>query len=1100
MGNFASHFQRQNKKNADSFESASRGAFELTAEDLTALMNERGSEATIQLETTCGGIEGLAKILKTDKDKGLSVASDPDNIELRASCFGRNSLPQRKPKHFLTFCWDALQDALLVILLLCAVLSFGLSFYHPPQVESIRPLYPADEETNLEWIEGVAIFVAVLIVVLVTGVNDWQKDRQFRDLQKKLEGEKKVSVVRDGQMQELLKDDILVGDVYAIKYGDLIQADGFLIQGNDLTIDESSVTGESDHVKKNAKNRALLSGTTVMEGSGTMIVTAVGLRSQTGKVFALLSESKVQEKSKSDENKGDEKKKTKKMKSVLQGKLARLARVIAIVGLCAAILTFIALIIRFCVLTYVIQKQPWNNNHIRYIIDSFVQGITVIVVAVPEGLPLAVALALAFAVKRMLSDNNLVRHLNACETMGNATTICSDKTGTLTTNRMTVTQCYLAGKHYKVIDNAANEVSEDLVDILCESISTNSNYSSIQQIERPGDLPQQLGNKTECALLGLVTTLGRNYETYREKYPDKDAFKVFTFNSKRKTMTTVLRKPNQGYCVYTKGASEVVLERCRDVSANGTSGPQVLNENRRNVLIKSVIESMACAGLRTICVAYKLVPSDEGDSPSYNWEDELVVGKDLTLLCIAGIQDPVRPEVPPAIRQCQRAGVTVRMVTGDNINTARSIATQCGILNPKEDFLALESKSFNEIINDEYGGFSQTKFDSVWPRLRVLARSSPNDKFVLVNGIISSKISANREVVAVTGDGTNDAPALKSADVGFAMGIQGTDIAKQACDIILLDDNFTSIVKALMWGRNVYDNVAKFLQFQLTANVAAGFLSVISAAAISRVPLTAVQMLWVNLVMDTLASVALASERPTIELLDRKPYGRTKFIISTTMFRNIIGHALYQLIVLFILMFEGHKLIDVDSTIDRLTNDPSFKQPTAHFTLVFNAFVLMTLFNEINARKLHCENNVFKGIFNNFIFVGVWLGCFSLQVLIVFVGGIPLSAVRLDAVGWGYSLMFGVGSLLFHQLLNLVPPSMFSGPAKLLSQIIKRKRRRTTTTSHTGIIDLPLDNLDESEDEDDDYEDPLAGQWMRGIRRLRTYVDTIDVFKDSTIY
>jgi Ca2+ transporting ATPase len=286
-------------------------------------------------------------------------------------------------------------------------------------------------------------------------------------------------------------------------------------------------------------------------------------------------------------------------------------------------------------------------------------------------------------------------------------------------------------------------------------------------------------------------------------------------------------------------------------------------------------------------------------------EDEEEIIKDLTFLCIVGIEDPVRTEVPDAIRKCQTSGVVVRMVTGDNINTATSIAMKCGIIKPGDDFLILESKDFNKRIKDEHGEVKQELFDQVWPRLRVLARSSPQDKYVLVNGIVESTLNPNREVVAVTGDGTNDGPALKRADVGFAMGIQGTDVAKEASDIILTDDNFSSIVKAMMWGRNVYDSIAKFLQFQLTANCAAGVFSIVCAAVIQAVPLKAVQILWLNMCMDTLASLALATEPPTEELLKRKPYGRNKSIISISMIKNIIGHSIYQLVVLFFLVFRS---------------------------------------------------------------------------------------------------------------------------------------------------------------------------------------------------
>ena len=352
-------------------------------------------------------------------------------------------------------------------------------------------------------------------------------------------------------------------------------------------------------------------------------------------------------------------------------------------------------------------------------------------------------------------------------------------------------------------------------------------------------MPKQIGNKTECALLGLVTELGSSYDEIRLRFPSDKHVKVFTFNSARKMMSTVVKHGN-GYRLFSKGASEIVLNKC-SYYLNANAKPIILAQNDIDDIIRTVVEPMALDGLRTICVAYRDFMPESSRTNDINttfysqvpdWDNESEILKEFTCLCLVGIEDPVRPEVPDAIRKCQTSGVVVRMITGDNINTATSIALKCGIINPSENFLILESKEFNKRIRDSNGELSQDLLDKVWPNLRVLARSSPQDKYILVNGIVESKISSNREVVAVTGDGTNDGPALKRADVGFAMGIQGTDVAKEASDIILTDDNFSSIVKAVMWGRNVYDAIAKFLQYQLTVNLVACVFSVTCASAV----------------------------------------------------------------------------------------------------------------------------------------------------------------------------------------------------------------------------------------------------------------------------
>uniref|UniRef100_A0A183SGQ5 Calcium-transporting ATPase n=1 Tax=Schistocephalus solidus TaxID=70667 RepID=A0A183SGQ5_SCHSO len=504
-------------------------------------------------------------------------------------------------------------------------------------------------------------------------------------------------------------------------------------------------------------------------------------------------------------------------------------------------------------------------------------------------------------------------------------------------------------------------------------------------------LPTQLGNKTECALLGFVQTLGGSYEDIRQRWPEESMLKVFTFNSVRKSMSTAIRNldPNKrGITVFTKGASEMVLKKCSFI-LDGNGQPKPFSQADQENLISTVIEPMASDGLRTIGLAYKNYiapgfPKDtndfelpDGKLPDLDDEDQLICN--LTCLGIVGIEDPVRPEVPAAIRKCQRSGITVRMVTGDNLNTARSIALKCGIIHEGDNYTILEGKTFNQLVRDpNTGKVKQELIDKVWPSLRVLARSSPQDKYTLVSGIIDSHVTRGREVVAVTGDGTNDGPALKKADVGFAMGIAGTDVAKEASDIILTDDNFTSIVKAVMWGRNVYDSIAKFLQFQLTVNCVAVIVAFIGACFITDSPLKAVQMLWVNLIMDTLASLALATEIPSEELLERAPYGRTKPIIGRPMIKVILGQSLYQLAVVFYLIWGGEVLLDVDS--GRGLSARGIKKPTEHFTVIFNTFVLMTLFNELNARKIHGQRNVFSGLHRNMLFVVIWITTFVLQV------------------------------------------------------------------------------------------------------------------------
>uniref|UniRef100_A0A8C4VHF0 Calcium-transporting ATPase n=1 Tax=Gopherus evgoodei TaxID=1825980 RepID=A0A8C4VHF0_9SAUR len=1049
-------------------EGSHEGDFGCSLVDLRTLMELRSGEAVARINDTYGGVQNICKRLKTSPVEGLS--GNPADLEKRRQVFGQNFIPPKKAKTFLQLVWEALQD---------------VTTDHPGNCSHNLP---GPGEAQAGWIEGAAILFSVII------------EKQFRGLQSRIEQEQKFTVMPQGAVIQIPVAEIVVGDIAQIKYGDLLPSDGILIQGNDLKIDESSLTGESDHLTVNICSPWLMFslplgasfpwlGTHVMEGSGRMLVTAVGINSQTGIIFTLLGAGE-----------GEEEKKVKKGKEIsektpfrecvcrclLRGSGASLQVPLAShlsppLGLIMSAITVIILVLYFVIDTFAVQRRPWLAEctpiYIQYFVKFFIIGVTVLVVAVPEGLPLAVTISLAYSVKKMMKDNNLVRHLDACETMGNATAICSDKTGTLTMNRMTVVQAYVGDTHYRQIPDP-EAILPKVLDLIVNSVAINSAYTSkILPPEKEGGLPRQVGNKTECSLLGFVLDLKQDYQAVRNEVPEEKLYKVYTFNSVRKSMSTVLKNSDGSFRMYSKGASEIILRKCTKIlDKNGDL--RVFKVKDRDEMVKKVIEPMACQGLRTICLAFRDFPADAEP----NWDSENEIMSDLACITVVGIEDPVRPEVPEAILKCQRAGITVRMVTGDNINTARAIATKCGILLPGEDFLCLEGKEFNRLIRNEKGEVEQEQLDKVWPKLRVLARSSPTDKHTLVKGIIDSTVGERRQVVAVTGDGTNDGPALKKADVGFAMGIAGTDVAKEASDIILTDDNFTSIVKAVMWGRNVYDSISKFLQFQLTVNVVAVIVAFTGACITQDSPLKAVQMLWVNLIMDTFASLALATEPPSESLLLRRPYGRNKPLISRTMMKNILGHAVYQLTIIFTLLFAGERFFDIDSG----RNAPLHSPPSEHYTIVFNTFVMMQLFNEINARKIHGERNVFDAIFRNPIFCTVVLGTFAAQILIVEFGGKPFSSSGLTLSQWLWCIFIGVGELLWGQLICSVPTSHL--------KFLKEAGHGTTKE------DIPEEDLPEDMDEIDHAEMELRrGQilWFRGLNRIQTQIKVVNAFRSS---
>lgn len=766
--------------------------------------------------------------------------------------------------------------------------------------------------------------------------------------------------------------DVQVGDVLHLEPGDIVSADGILIQGHNLKCDESAATGESDAVRKlpwdtcyrmaygmkkdkeeeeekfltipvasttppskpptpqALNNRSLpdpfiISGSKVLEGMATYLVTGVGVNSYHGRTMMAL--------------------RTEDDMTPLQKKLNELAGMIAKLGFAAAILMLIALLIRYFVAFR--NGVPTEPTQIASdVMSILILVVTVIVMAVPEGLPLAVTLgkqninytrpqrkwhtqrihafieALAYATQRMLKDNNLVRVLASCETMGNATTVCSDKTGTLTENKMTVV-CGMLGTDFRFtrddLPDIPQKVPKSVLDLLNQSVAINS--SAFEGADDNGQ-PVLVGNKTETALLSFSRDMGsEHFESLRRRY---SVAQLYPFSSERKAMATVVRMGEQStyYRAHIKGASEIVVGLCSEVvTMGGCETRKMTYEDRRYV--ESVIEEYASRSLRTIAIAYRdlerwpLLNQAGGDDVPY---ETLVQDKNLKLVAIVGIEDPLRAGVKDAVRACQQAGVFVRMVTGDNVMTAKSIAKQCGIYTPGG--VVMEGPVFRRLPPSE--------MDALIPRLQVLARSSPEDKRILVE-----RLNQLGETVAVTGDGTNDGPALKLADVGFSMGMAGTEVAKEASSIILMDDNFASIVKAILWGRCVNDSVRKFLEFQLTVNVTAVVLTFISGVASSKQKsvLTAVQLLWVNLIMDTFAALALATDPPTEELLERAPEPKSTPLITLKMWKMIIGQSMFQIIVTFVLLYG--KVLDYDPG------------DTVLQTIVFNTFVFCQIFNEI---------------------------------------------------------------------------------------------------------------------------------------------------------
>ncbi|CAI0464611.1 unnamed protein product [Linum tenue] len=668
----------------------------------------------------------------------------------------------------------------------------------------------------------------------------------------------------------------------------------------------------------------------------------------------------------------------------LQVKLNGVATVIGKIGLFFAVVTFSVLVQGL--FTRKLEEGTqwiWSGDEAVEMLEFFAIAVTIVVVAVPEGLPLAVTLSLAFAMKKMMNDKALVRHLAACETMGSATTICSDKTGTLTTNHMTVVKTCICGEIKEVSgsEKFGSSIPESVRKILLESIFNNTGGDVVVNEAQKVEI---LGTPTETALLELGLLLGGDFEEERVK---SKIVKVEPFNSTKKRMGVVLELPEGGFRAHCKGASEIALAACdKFLNSNGDVVPL---DEASTTHLQDTIEKFASEALRTLCLAYSDIGSEFSESGDIPFQG-------YTCIAIVGIKDPVRPGVKESVAVCRSAGIVVRMVTGDNLTTAKAIARECGILT--DDGLAIEGPEFREK--------SDAELQQLIPNLQVMARSSPMDKHTLVKQLRTTF----QEVVAVTGDGTNDAPALHEADIGLAMGIAGTEVAKESADVIILDDNFSTIVTVGKWGRSVYVNIQKFVQFQLTVNVVALVVNFTSACLTGNAPLTAVQLLWVNMIMDTLGALALATEPPTDDLMKRAPVGRKGNFISNVMWRNITGQSLYQFVVIWYLQTQGKEAFRLDGPDSDLILN----------TLIFNSFVFCQVFNEISSREME-KVNVFDGILKNYVFVAV-LSCTAIfQIIIIEFLGTFASTTPLTWQQWFVSIAFGFLGMPIAAILKMVP-------------------------------------------------------------------------------
>ena len=868
--------------------------------------------------------------MNTMKENYYHVGLTDEEVRKSRAEHGVNLMtPPKRPSMWKLYL-EKFQDPVVKVLLVAAFFSLVISI-----VEN-------------EYAETIGIIAAILLATGIGFFFEYDANKKF-DLLNQVNEETKVKVIRNGHVQEIPRKDVVVGDIVVLETGEEVPADGQLFEAISLQINESNLTGEPvvskttveadfDEDATYASNR-VLRGTTVVDGHGSMCVDAVGDATEIGKVARQSTEQTTEP-------------------TPLNIQLTRLANLIGKIGFTAAGLAFAIFFIKDVLLYYDFSSFHTFNDWLpalKQTLQYFMMAVTLIVVAVPEGLPMSVTLSLALNMRRMLSTNNLVRKMHACETMGAITTICTDKTGTLTQNLMQVHE-----PNFYALKNHGDLGEDDISHLVAEGISANS--TAFLEETAPGEKPKGVGNPTEVALLLWLNKQGQDYLPLRENAPVLDQL---TFSTERKYMATLVQSPLLGKKVlYVKGAPEIVLGKCRDVVLDG----QRVDATEYRSTVDQQLLTYQNMAMRTLGFAYKIVDDNAPQDCV-----ELVGGNDLSFLGIVAISDPIRPDVPAAVGKCQSAGISVKIVTGDTPGTATEIARQIGLWKPEDtERNRITGAAFAELSDEE-------ALDRVLD-LKIMSRARPTDKQRLVQ-----LLQKKGAVVAVTGDGTNDAPALNHAQVGLSMGT-GTSVAKEASDITLLDDSFNSIATAVMWGRSLYKNIQRFIVFQLTINFVALFIVLLGSLIGTDLPLTVTQMLWVNLIMDTFAALALASIPPSEDVMQEKPRKSTDFIITRPMWWNIIGVGIVFLVVLMgMLWYYNH-------TPEGMT--------THDLTVFFTFFVMLQFWNLFNARVFGTNHSAFNHLNKSYGMELIVLAIIVGQVIIVQYGGAVFRTVPLDWMTW----------------------------------------------------------------------------------------------------
>ena len=852
-------------------------------------------------------------------------------VEESRRLHGENILTPPKKTSLWEQFLEKFNDPIIKILLVAWLLSMIIAGVH---------CWGPEAKGGAAFLEPVGIFFAIMLASCVGFVFEVKANKAF-DVLNTVNDDILVKVIRDGHICQISRKEVVVGDIVVLETGEEIPADGRLLEAISLQINESTLTGEPMVSKTTNEadfdadatypSNVVMRGTTVVDGHGVMQVEKVGDETGYGKVY---------EGSQIENN----------IDTPLQMQLAGLAKVISKAGYAIAAITFVALLTK----TLLASSDMSVMDLISHILNAFMVAVTLIVVSVPEGLPMSVTLSLALSMNRMLKTNNLVRKMHACETMGATTVICTDKTGTLTQNQMQVYQT----NFYNLKDQKLGD--DELSNLIKEGISTNSTAF----LDYSDGKVKTMGNPTEAALLLWLNGQQQNYLELRENAPVVDQL---TFSTERKYMATIVRSPLLGKRIlYVKGAPEIVLANSNRVAIDGTY--KSVGECKERIE-KQLLDYQNQA-MRTLGFAYQVI---EDNQEAAFFADGRLCNTDLTYLGIVAISDPVRADVPAAVQSCLNAGIDVKIVTGDTPGTAKEIGRQIGIWKADDTEQNIITGPGFEALTDEEA------LDRVLD-LKIMCRARPTDKQRLVK-----LLQQKGAVVAVTGDGTNDAPALKAAQVGLSMG-DGTSVAKEASDITIIDNSFSSITRAVMWGRSLYKNIQRFIVFQLTINFVAMLIVLLGSIIGTELPLTVTQMLWVNLIMDTFAALALASIPPSESVMKEKPRKSTDFIITPSMKYNILGvGSAFLILLLGMIYYFDHTPQGMD---------------VRNLTIFFTFFVMLQFWNLFNARVFGTTQSAFKGISKSYGMEFIVLAILVGQFLIVQFGGSVFRTTPLDWQTW----------------------------------------------------------------------------------------------------